>query len=256
MLTLLLTLLVSLGVLFLWGFLSPRSQWRVFVSWSYRDPYRNEPTGGVYGIYRIVSLIGISAMVLSGIFVYRAQLENVPPPPVPLTQAEILWGNPEPVVVNRVVKPVLAVPTRLVDQPILAYQDMTGDTRQPPYLFSLAHFDNPEATPENGYIGSAPRPGLVALDTARLVVQVSGDPRCFPHAALVKETLETVTIAIYYGRALPDPSAPPEDLADCSIANGVNSVSTLIPVPMNEPLGDREVLALDGTVIPPVEDAD
>ena len=253
MTTLLLIVLVSLGALFLWGFLAPRSQWRILASWSYRDPYRNEPTGGVYGLYRVVSLIGIASLVVSGLFVYRMQLESTPPPPVPPTQAEIIWGIPEPVVVNRVVKPLSIAPAGLVDQPILGYQDMTGKTRQPPYLFSLANFNNPEATDANGFIGVDASPGLVALDTAKMVVRVSGDPQCFPRAAVVKETSETVSIAIYYGRAMPDPAAPPENLNACGVLNKRDHISTLIPIPLIEPLGNREVVALDGTPIPRVE---
>ncbi|MCC6270836.1 MAG: hypothetical protein IT190_06130 [Microbacteriaceae bacterium] len=248
MATLTLIVLVSLGIVFLWGLLSPRSQWRVLVSWSYRDPYRNEPTGIVYGLYRVIAVIGIASMVVSGVLVYRVQLENEPKPPVPPTAVELMWGSPEPVVVNRVLQPVKTPPTGLVDQPILGYQGMVGKTRQPPYLFSLAHFDIPEAITDNGLIGTDPSVGLVALDTAGLVVRVAGDPQCFPHAAVVKETDDTVTIGIYYGRAKPTGSNV-GNVDQCQVLASALNVSTIIPIPLVEPLGDRAVRTLDGSPI-------
>ncbi len=242
-------LLVSLGIVLLWGFLAPRSMWRAFSSWSYRDPHLNEPTGIGYGLYRVVSVIGIVTMVVSGVLVSKVQEGSQPPPPKPATTAELLWGSPEPVVVNRVIVPVNTAPAGLVNQPILGFQDMTGKTRQPSYLFSLAHFDIPEAIPANGYIGGKPNVGLVALDTAELVVRVSGDPQCFPHAAIVMQTDEAVAIAIYYGRAVPDSTHPPLNLSDCTVMAGGLNVSTLIPISLVEPLGDRTVQALDGSPI-------
>lgn len=253
MTTLPLIVLTSLGALFLWGFLSPRSQWRILASWSYKDPYRNEPTGGIYTLYRVISVIGIASIVVSGVFVYRAQSEKVQPPPLPPTTAELIWGTPDPVVINRVLTSVSKAPAGLVSQPILGYQNMTGSIRQPSYLFSLANFSMSQALDANGYIGVDPGPGLVALDSAKLVVRVLADPMCFPHAAVVKETSATVSLAIYYGRALPHPKSPPANLNDCNVLGGSGKVSTLIPIPMVEPLGVREVLALDGTPIPRVE---
>lgn len=248
MATLTLIVLVSLGTVFLWGLLSPRSQWRALVSWSYRDPYLNEPTGIAYGLYRVVAVIGIVSMVVSGALVYRVQLENQPEPPVPLTKAELMWGVPAPVVVNRVLEPLETPPKGLVDQPILGYHGMDGKTRQPPYLFSLAHFDIPEAITDNGYIGVDPSVGLVALDTAGLVVRVAGDPQCFPHAAVVKETDDTVSVGIYYGRAKPTGSDV-DNVDQCQVlASGLN-VSTIIPIPLVEPLGKRVVQNLDGSPI-------
>ncbi len=248
MTTLILIVLVSLGIVFLWGLVSPRSQWRVLASWSYRDPYLNEPTGIVYGIYRVVAVIGILSMVVSGTLVFQVQAENTPEPPKPATAAELMWGSPEPVVVNRVIQPAKAIPSGLVDQPILGYQAMEGKTRQPPYLFALDQFDIPEAISDNGLIGVDPDIGLAALDMAKLVVRVSGDPQCFPHAAVVRETGEAVSIAIYYGRAKPTGSVV-TNVDKCQVlASGLN-ISTIIPVPLAEPLGGRVVLALDGSPI-------
>lgn len=259
--------LVSVGIIFVWGFLSPRTQWRALVSWSYRDPYLNEPTGFAYILYRGIAMVGIAGMVISGVLVYQAEREAAPVPPVPPTTAELMWGNPEPVVVNRVVTSVSAPPAGLVNQPILGYQDMTGRMRQPPYLFSLKTFAMADAVTENGYIGADPNVGLVALDSAKLVVRVAGDPKCFPHAAIVRETTSTVTVAIYYARAIPTGAgvdgasvdganvdgADVDGAAQCNVLASARNISTIIPIPLVEPLGKRHVVALDGSPIRRVE---
>ncbi|HNP15228.1 MAG TPA: hypothetical protein PKI99_02035 [Terrimesophilobacter sp.] len=249
MTSLVLIVLVSLGAIFLWGLLAPRSQWRVLVSWSYRDPHTDEPSGSAYLLYRVVAALGIATMVTSGILTYQDHLNNLPKPPAPPTAVQVMWGTTPPVVVNRVITSVGTAPKNLVDQPILGYQAVDGQTRQPPYLFKLAPFVLDTATTENGYIGKDPDPGLTALDTAELVVQVKGDPRCFPHAAIVRETDETVSVAIFYGQSNPTDGAHTENLADCNVlASGAN-VSTLIPIPLASPLKDRTVLTLEGDAI-------
>lgn len=246
---LLLVVLVSLGVVFLWGLFAPRSQWRMLVSWSYRDPHANEPSGSAYTLYRLVAALGIATMIVSGFLAYRSWADNQPPPPTPPTAVERMWGSPDPVVVNRVVHPVDHAPTDLVEQPILGYQAVSGTTRQPVYLFQLESFDLGSATDENGYIGTDPNLGLAALDTAGLVVRVAGDPLCFPQAAIIREDAKAVRVAIYYGQAnLPDGSNA-ENLADCNTrASGLN-VSVLVPLRLVAPLGDRPVLTLQGDPI-------
>ncbi len=249
MTTLVLIVLGSLGVILLWGLLAPRSQWRVLVSWSYRDPHTDEPSGSAYLLYRVVAAVGIATMVTSGILTYQVYLNNLPKPPEPPTAVELMWGTTAPVVVNRVIISVGTAPKNLVEQPILGYQVVDGQTRQPPYLFKLAPFALDTATTENGYIGVDPEPGLTALDTAELVVQVKGDPRCFPHAAIVRETEETVSVAVFYGQKNPTDGAHTENLADCNIlASGAN-VSTLIPIRLASPLKERQVLTLEGDTI-------
>ena len=247
--TLLLILLGSLGILFIWGLFSPRSQWRVLVSWSYRDPHANEPTGFAYGLYRVVAALGIATMVVSGVLVNQVRLDNTPPPPVALTATQQMWGTPEPVVVNRVVHSSGTVSAGLVDQPILGYQSVVGQTRQPPYLFRLTRFSMESATTENGFIGSDPATGLAALDTAWLVVAVAGDPLCFPHQAVVIESAKSVRVGVYYGQENPADGSNAENLGDCNTRASGASVSALLPITLVEPLGDRVVLTLDGDAI-------
>ncbi len=240
---------MSLGVVLLWGLVAPRSQWRVLVSWSYRDPHADEPTGSAYFVYRIVAALGIATMITSGILAYRVNVESQPLALIPPTAVELMWGIPDPVVVNRVINSAETPPKNLADQPILGYQELDGQTRQPPYLFGLSRFTLTAATKANGYIGSKPSTGLVALDTARLVVQVKGDPVCFPHAAVVRETAESVSIAIYYGQPNPKDGSNKGNLDKCNTrASGAN-VSTLIPIQLTAPLKDRTVLTLKGEAI-------
>jgi hypothetical protein len=246
---LLLIVLVSLGIVFLWGLLAPRSQWRVLVSWSYRDPHANEPTGSAYLLYRVIAALGIATMIVSGVLAYRSHLDAQPGPSAPPTAVERMWGSPEPLVVNRVFGSVAKPPKDLVSQPILGYQAVSGKTRQPLYLFSLKTFRLDAATTENGYIGTDPTPGLVALDTADLVVRVAGDPQCFPHKAIVRENEDTVEIAVYYGQANPADGAEKGELAQCGTRASGLSVSTLLPISLASPLGTRTVVTLDGDAI-------
>ena len=247
--TLLLVLTGSLGVLFLWGLFSPRSQWRLLVSWSYRDPHANEPTGSAYGLYRVVAAFGIATMVVSGIMVCQVRLDDRPPTTTPPSEVERMWGVSDPLIVNRVVTPLTAAPEGLVDQPILGYQVVDGQHRQPLYLFGLRAFSLPTATTENGLIGSEPPAGLVALDTAQLVVEVAGDPLCFPHKAVVLEGSKTVRIAIYYGQANPADGSNRENVAECNTKASGQSVTTLLPITLENSLGDRELQTLDGEPI-------
>lgn len=256
MTTLVLLVLVSLGVIFLWALLAPRNQWRVLVSWSHSDPRRTEPSGSAYLLYRLAALLGIAAMIVSGLLAVRSYDENRPQPPAPLTQIERMWGTPAPLVVNRVIRSVSKVPAGLVDQPVLGYQEVSGRTRQPSYLFSLETFSSPLATEQNGYLGTEPGPGLVALDTAQLVVRVAGDPACFPHAVRVVEGSSSVRIGVYYGRPNPPHGSTVEDLSDCNTkASGMN-VPVLLPIQLSDILGGREVLTLRGDPIRLVEPID
>ncbi|MEO6942230.1 MAG: hypothetical protein ABI238_05150 [Terrimesophilobacter sp.] len=249
MTTLLFVVFASLGVIFLWGLIAPRSQWYVLVSWSHRDQYATEPSGSAYLLHRVIAALGIATMVVSGILVYHSQENREPESPTPPTAAEKMWGSPAPVVVNRVISSVAEIPKNLVEQPILGFQRVMGQTRQPPYLFKLGTFSLAAATPDNGYIGVDPAPGLVALDTALLVVHVAGDPACFPHAAIVRETDESVSIAIYYGRATPKDGSNAEFASECNILSSGANVSTLVPIQLEKSLGARTVLTLQGDAI-------
>ena len=158
------------------------------------------------------------------------------------------WGSPRPQVVDRVVVPLASPPVGLVDQPILGYQRMDGFRRQPPYLFDLPDFGSPGAVDANGYVGRDPSTGLTALDSANLVVHVVGDVRCFPHDVVLVEKAEVVRIGVFYGQANPSDGTNAANLAACDVEPAAaNAVSALIPVRLAAPLGDRQLLSLDGT---------
>jgi len=245
----LLVLLGSLGALFLWGVLAPRSQWRVLLSWTYRDPHTNEPTGVAYVLYRVVAMLGIVAMAISIVGVSRVQHEEQPDAYVPPTAVERMWGTKAPVVVNRVVTPETRVPKGYVDQPILGYQPVEGKRRQPPYLFSLPNLSLESATTRNGYVGVDPPTGLAALDNAQLVVEVAGDPLCFPHHVVIVETESAVRIAVYYGQADPQDGSNADAVADCEVKASAKAITTLIPIQLGNGLGERVVQSLSGDPI-------
>lgn len=241
--------IVSLAIIFLWGLIAPRGQWRALLSWTYRDPHAHEPSGAAYLLYRVVAALGIAGMVASGLFLYLSAEASRPPPSHPPTAAEKMWGFPEVVVVDRIFKSVEKTPTELVSQPILGYQELIGRRREPGYLFDLKTFETPQATTENGLIGTPPTPGLLALDTGNLVVQVQGDPLCFPRVVVVKEGSNTVTIGVYYGQANPADHSNEENVADCSTIADMHSIPTLIPIRLETPLDGRKVVTVEGNAV-------
>lgn len=246
--------LISLGVIFLWGLLAPRSQWRALISWSYRNPHFDEPTGSAYLIYRAIAAIGVISLTFGAIASYQTWLSRQPVPPKPPTQVELMWGKPAPVVLNKVITGTTEVPTGLVDQPILGFQVVDGEHRQPAYLFGLKYFKAKGATTKNGLIGGLPAAGLVALDTADLVVKVAGDSRCFPHSVVVRETEKTVEIGVFYGQKNPADGSNKDNLASCRTVSSPNNVPTLIPIKLQSPVDKRAVVDLSGEPIFEVED--
>lgn len=239
----------SLGVLLLWGMIAPRSQWRLLISWTYRDPHGGEPTGFVYGLYQVVAALGIVTMIVSGASVYRVEQVRRPDAHAPPTPVERMWGAKNPMVVNRVVTPVTQVPKGFVDQPILGYQTLDGKRRQPPYLFGLPSLSLSLATTRNGLVGVDPPTGLAALDMAHLVVEVAGDKKCFPHHVVVIESESTVRIAVYYGQSNPADGSNSANIADCDTSGGPHAITTLIPIELRDALGGRDLQTLGGKAI-------
>jgi hypothetical protein len=238
----------SLGILFLWGLIAPRGLWTVLIGWSYRDPYRHQPSGAVFVLYRLIAAFGLASMILTTVIVWVQQSDADAHPPASSSSTEGSWGSPRPQVVDRVVVPLASPPVGLVDQPILGYQRMDGFRRQPPYLFDLPDFASRGAVDANGYVGRDPSTGLTALDSANLVVHVVGDVRCFPHDVVVVEEAKVVRIGVFYGQANPSDGTNAANLAACDVEpRAANAVSVLVPVRLAAPLGDRELLSLDGT---------
>jgi hypothetical protein len=150
-------------------------------------------------------------------------------------------------VVNRVFAPSSEVPIGLLDQPVLRYEAMDGYHRTPAYLFSLKPL---KPVSERGYVGSDPRPGLSALDSAYLVVQVRADPECVPRVVVAIQGAESVAIGVFYGRPDKPNGGSNPFVADCRpVPTEADAVSTLIPIALDAELKDRVVTTLDGTAI-------
>ncbi|MCC7128734.1 MAG: hypothetical protein IT192_07960 [Microbacteriaceae bacterium] len=239
-------LLASLAVLLLWGVIAPRSLWKVAASWSYRNPHFDEPTGSAFALSRFIASAGLTALLIAGFVSWQVWLSRQPVPPPPPTQVELMWGKPEPAVVNRVITGTTSIPTGLISQPILGFQPVKGQNRQPVYLFDLKNFDLKDATDANGLAGHPPSPGLLALDTADLVVKVTGDSRCFPHEVVVRETATQVQIGVYYGQKKPTDGSNDDQVANCLVTSNPQNLPTLIPIQLQEPLDKRAVVDMNG----------
>ena len=244
----------SLAGLFIWAVLAPRGLWKLLISWSYRDAYRNEPSAAVFGLYRLVAMVGIVALAASALALRQSEPGAAADPEHPATPAEQMWGAPAPLVLNRVAMPLTEAPATLVEAPILGLHGVDGATRRPGYLFALKQFERKDATEANGLLGVPPPPGLAALDTADLVVHVTGDPRCFPQQVVVEEGSDVVSVGVFYGQPNPSDGSNLAHLGDCDPTPGARTaVSLLIPLKLDDALGSRTVHALDGAAVPRVK---
>ena len=248
-----------MGMVFLWGVLAPRSQWRALSSWSVSDANKHEPGGAAYGVRRLLS--GIGALGIAGVMV-ASTLSAITFPPAaapPRGDIEIMWGSPEPQFVQRVVRTIPEPPPGLVEAPILSYQDYLEADKSPEYFLRLDTYSFLGETQMPGLIGNEPDVGFAAIGFADLVVHVRGPLLCIPREALVVETETTVQIAIYFGLPDPKPVAMPEADGDeivpevvapdnvtaCAIDASVTG-SILIPIDLAAEVGDREVIGIDG----------
>lgn len=239
-------LAITLGLILLWGVVSPRSQWRATMSWSASDPYRSEPGGAAYGVRRLISGLGVLVLLGIGAVTSFSAVANQPSPSAAPSVVEQLWGAPEPRLINRMVTPSGAAPAGLVEVPVLAYEDVGDDL--PDYYARLKEFLYLGADDIPGYVGRLPDVGNGAFDFADLVINVRGPVLCIPRSVVMLETADTVQVAVYYG--LPDPAdgSVPDNVVGCPTESGVTG-SVLIPLALAAELGDRTVESLDGTPI-------
>ena len=244
---------VTLAGLFLWGLVSPRSQWRVLVGWAVSDPYTHEPGGSGYGVRRLLSALGLAGLAVAVAVGASPQISaSFSADAAPRTPVEVMWGDPGPHLVPRVVYGVPTLTPEFVAMPVLAYQSLErADDGLPGYLLTLENFRMLGRSDIPGMIGSAPAPGLSPFTSASLVVNVRGPLLCIPRQAIVVETETAVQIGIFYG--LPDrPDGAPLDHAGGCPAGDPLTASVLIPIGLSAPLGDRDVQLLDGTPVPGV----
>lgn len=222
----------------------------MLAAWTRRDPYASEPGPVSVGVHRFVAIVATLGLGFGGVMLWQQYKSSLPQPPPPLSSLQQMWGAPDPVVVDRVIDSVPSIPSTLVAQPILRYQLVDNSRRTPNYLFDLQAWKPQGALAGGGLLGSQPSPGLSALDTAALVVQVRGDKNCIPRAAYATEDSTTVVVAVFYGR--PDVAgAAPATLNQCTtVSRDSDSISVLIPVRLQESVGKRVVRNVDGTPIP------
>ena len=239
--------IASVVLVFLWGLISPRSQWKVLAAWSYRNPQADEPSSLAFGVQRVLSGLGVAFFAVVGAAGFGQYLATLPPTPPALTALQRMWGvAPEPQVVNRVVGPEQTLPTGLVEVPVTGYQVVENKDHRPRYLHLLQRFDTGDLD-RSGIVGVKPGKDFPALDSAELVVNVRTWVDCIPRHAVVIETDTAVQVGIYVG--LPSRAdAIPLDHLRCDRPALVQN-SLIIPIDLGAELGDRDVQALDGTPI-------
>lgn len=241
-----LALVVVLAVLFVWGLLAPRSQWRLLLSWTYREPQHDAPSGWAFGLQRVIAGLGVAALLAGGGLAYQRYLDALPEPPAPPNPIELMWGDAGTLVVDRVISSVRRTPRDMVRVDPSAYHAMDGQRRQPAYLFAMGSLPTPRGEDAGGLVGEQPSTGLVGLDTARVVVLVTADAACIPRQVFMQEGPSSVRVAVYFGRPdLPDGSEHPSGLDDCA-PGSTGARSLLLPLQLASPLGERLVTDLDG----------
>ncbi|MHB1171173.1 MAG: hypothetical protein ACYCZY_01510 [Lacisediminihabitans sp.] len=244
---------VGLAILTVWGFVSPRGQWRVLASWSRREPHANEPGSAAVAVQRLVAALGIAVLLAAAGTAYNSYLDTLPKPARSVGPVERMWGSPAPKIVNRVFTAATAAPAQLVNQPILGYQVMDGTRREPGYLFSLEAYAPSAAEFAGGYLGKDPPVGLSALDIADLVVHLRGDKNCLPQQVVLTENKDAVLIAVFYGQPNPPDGSNAAKLGACNPNPPAGqSTSLLLPVGLSAPVGDRTVKTIDGSKVIPV----
>jgi hypothetical protein len=198
-------------------------------------------------VHRLVAILATVGLVLAGGVLWVQYTKSLPKPPAPISAVQQMWGAPDPIVLNRVLEGSTDQPSGLVQQPLLRYQELNGALRSPAYLFDLKAWKLTAPQRDGGIVGTVPSPGLSALDSASIVVQVRGDLDCIPRGLYVLEQTTTITIAVYYGR----PGASSSTVTDCRpVPPADSSLSVLLPIDLRDPVGKRTVQNLDGSTVP------
>jgi hypothetical protein len=244
------TIAATLGLLFLWGLVAPRSQWLTLTAWSVSDPHAHEPGAAGYSVRRLASAVGLIGLTSVAFVAAASFIDRLPRPPVPQTPVHAMWGEPDPHLVNRVVRGAAKPPSGLIAVSVIDYQ--TFEAGDPPaYLTRLNKYTVLGSTAVPGLIGVDPDTEASATDTAELVVHVRGPILCIPRSAVVVETDTTIKIGLYYGLPNSADGSPVDSTKGCQKDSSVTA-SLLIPIDLASPVGDRTVESLDGTELPAV----
>jgi hypothetical protein len=244
---------VATTLLLLWGLLAPRANWSSLMAWSTSDPRAAEPGFTSYLVRRLLFGFGLLGLAGLGTMMGVTWLLNPPLQASPPTAVQQMWGPTPPVVVDRVITPLADPPAGYTEVPVLGYQKVDDEEGPGDYLRFLEPFELLGGKRDMpGLIGQNAGDGYSAIDTAELIINVRGPLLCIPRAAVVRETLDSVTIAVYYG--VPDPAdgAAVDNAVACP-ANATVTTSVLLAIELQEDLGARKVLMLDGTEVDEVD---
>ncbi len=243
-------IVAGLAILTLWGVVAPRGQWRVLTAWNRRSPWDGGPSALSVGIHRTVAIIATLALLFTGWGLMQGYLASITASARSTSTVHALWGYPTPMVVDRIVENSTTRPAGLVQQPVVAYEPVAAQQHSPAYLFELPTWNRLITPKGDGYIGTQPPVGIRALDSASIVVQLRGDPRCIPREAVVVENATTIAIGVYYGRPNPGKGSKPVSLDSCkTTVPAKDAVSVLLPLSLSAPVGKRHVTNLDGSRI-------
>lgn len=247
-------IVVVAGGIFLWGVISPRSQWQLLQGWAFRNPEANEPSDAAYALTRIGSAVSIVVLLVAAFNLQSLTSSDDDKGAPAMTPVKAAWGSVIVSIVNRTFTPLPAPSgTAGVTMVELAgYSSIDPEARTPEYVWDA--FDFMEMYIKEGLIGQRPAGGK-AIDTADLVVGVTMGFSCFPREAVVREGIETIVVGVGFGG---DPTQRPRSCRaeTPSTQPGFSSNQTLlIPIDLKRPLGERSVIDLGGKPIEDVSNA-
>ncbi|MBH0131199.1 fumarate hydratase [Salinibacterium sp. NK8237] len=239
-------LAIPLGVAAVWAILAPRNQWRSLFSWSVANAHSSEPGGAAYAYRQIIAGIALGLSLLMVVLAMAATASRAPQEASRIPDIELMWGSPAPLLAYRAFKPAAAPDSDLVDVPIESYLPVNDNAAAPLYLLDLERFSRLGTTNIPGYIGSEPDDTDSTIGRADVLLHVRGPLLCIPRRVVVVEDAQSVQIAVQYG--LPTSSDPSKsDNEEACLIGEDLTASVLIPVTLNDVIGERSVEGLDGT---------
>ncbi|EAR24524.1 fumarate hydratase [marine actinobacterium PHSC20C1] len=238
-------LAVPLGVAALWALFAPRNQWRSLFAWSVSNAHSSEPGGAAFAYRQIIAALALGLALLAIILAAVGSAAREPAKSHHASEIEETWGSPEPLLVYRTFQASTTPDATLVNVPIVSYLPVNDDERAPLYLLELEAFSRLGTTNIPGYIGTHPAETDSTIGRADVVVKVNGPLLCIPRRVVVIETPETVQLAVFYGLPTPIDGSEPDNAAACPLGDDVAG-SVLIPISLNDVIGERTVESLDG----------